>query len=269
VTARKIAAIMQDRYVSVPVVVENKKGAGGLIALQHVIRQPNDGHTIFGLTSSVVTRTVSAKKESMLDQLSFLLRVVDDYESIIIKDGGALADAQSIVEQAKKANGSQIWVGPAAGGTDHIFAKKFWSTSGITAKWIPYRSGGEALASLLGGHGSVYVGNPADVVGRDGLKIAAVASPERLGDFPDVPTFRELGYDSLTGESLWRGFAVKKGTPDDRVSKITSILKKVTSDSEWKEFLKSNSIQPLNDSADLFAASVQAQIADDKKHLNS
>jgi tripartite-type tricarboxylate transporter receptor subunit TctC len=269
VTSRKIAAIMQSRYTSVPVVVENKKGAGGLIALQHVLRQRPDGYTVFGLTSSVITRTVSAKKQSMLSDLHYLLRVVDDYEGLIVKDGGELSDAQAIIGNAKQKKGAQIWVGPAAGGTDHIFAKKFWKASGISAKWIPYRSGGEAMASLLGGHGSVYVGNPADVVGRTGLKLAAVSSPERLTGFPDTPTFKELGLDSLTGESLWRGYAIRKDVDSGVAATLTELFQKVAKDSEWLEFLRKNSIHPLTDNAALFASAVESQIESDKKHLDS
>ena len=88
---------------------------------------------------------------------------------------------------------------------------KTWKAAGIEAKWIPYAGGGKAMAALLGGHGTVYVGNPQDVIGRPDLKVAVIASPKRLGgQFADVPTFAELGVQGLDDEIMWRGFMTKK-----------------------------------------------------------
>jgi tripartite-type tricarboxylate transporter receptor subunit TctC len=107
------------------------------------------------------------------------------------------------------------------------------------------------------------------VVGRQGLQIAAVASPERLSEFPEVPTFKELGYDSLTGESLWRGFAVRKGVTLEKTKVLRELFQKVMSDEEWLEYLKTNAVRPFDDTSAQFAAAIEKQIASDKEHLQS
>lgn len=269
ITARKAASIMQKKYVDKPVVVENKKGAGGIVALSHVLRQPADGHTVFGLTSSVVSKLVASNKESELEKLHFLTRMAEDFECLITSSDSSFSDVKQLISEAKQKAGAQVWAGPASEGTDHLFAVKFWEQAGIRAKWIPYRSGSEAIAAVLGSHADVYVGNPGDTLGRPKLKILAVASPERLAKFPDVPTFRELGMDALTNESLWRGFAVRGGTSPDVITSLEEIFAKVNKDPEWLAFLAQADINPVFDTAADFKQIVQTQVTQDKKALSS
>ncbi|MFC1832192.1 Bug family tripartite tricarboxylate transporter substrate binding protein, partial [Thermodesulfobacteriota bacterium] len=152
----------------------------------------------------------------------------------------------------------QIWVGPAAGGNDHIMAMKTWNAAGIKAKWIPYASGGKAMAALLGGHGVVYVGNPQDVIGRPDLKVAVISSPERLGgDFADVPTFKEVGIEGLDNEILWRGFMAKKGMPEEAKAFYHDLFDKVNNDAEWQEYVQRGGAVPLFDKEDKFLATVK------------
>ncbi|MEZ4754977.1 MAG: tripartite tricarboxylate transporter substrate binding protein [Bdellovibrionota bacterium] len=219
VTARKIASIIQRDLVNVPVVVENKMGAGGIVAINYVSTRPADGHTILGLTSSVISKTIAAKQDSLLQKISFLALIAEDYEALITSKESNLTSIEDIKNHAQNAKRQQVWVGPASGGTDHIFALKVWKQLGITANWIPYRSGGEAIASLMGGHGLVYVGNASDVDGRPNLQIAAISAPHRLKKYPSTPTFEELGFSELTNESLWRGFAVHKDTETETTEK--------------------------------------------------
>ncbi len=266
ITSRLIANIAK-KYVDVPIVVENKKGAGGIVATQYVLSKPADGYTIFGMTSSVISSTIKGKRTSNLDKLYYLAMMVKDYECLITNKKLKVVTFEDIIKDAKEKNGKQLWVGPAAGGTDHIFAMKVWRATGIKAKWIPYKGGSKAIAALLGGHGVVYVGNPQDTLGRPDLYVAAVASPERLKGFEDSPTFRELGYDELTGEVLWRGYALKKGTPRDRIEFLENLFEKVSKDPEWIAFVEKGSMEPVFIKGVEFAKAVVEQKVKDTAFL--
>lgn len=266
ITARKLADILQkEKIVPVPVIVENKKGAGGLIALHTVLHKPADGYVIFGFTSSVISKIVQAKQEKKLGDLHFLARVVTDYECLITRKNSGLDSLKTI--KAKALAGRQIWAGPAAGGTDHIFAMKTWDAIGVKGVWIPYRSGGEAIAALLGGHADVYVGNPQDVSGRPGLQVIAIASPERLPEFKSAPTFSELTYEELTGEMLWRGFAVRKGVPEEHIGYLENVIKKATETTEWKTFLLRGNTLPSFDTGEAFRTVAMKQADSDRTIL--
>jgi putative tricarboxylic transport membrane protein len=112
-----------------------------------------------------------------------------DPECVITNGTQDLYEWQEIVENAVKHPGQQNWVGPAAGGLDHVTALKIWDAYGMDAKWIPFKSGGKALAALLGEQGVAYVGNPRDALGNADLHIAAVSSPNRLGYRENKPPF--------------------------------------------------------------------------------
>jgi tripartite-type tricarboxylate transporter receptor subunit TctC len=151
-----------------------------------------------------------------------------------------------LIADAKAKKGEQIWVGPAKGGNDHIMAMKTWKAAGISAKWIPYASGGKAMAALMGNHGVAYVGNPQDVLGKPDLKVAVIASSERLGgQFSDVPTFSELGIKGLDNEIMWRGFMVKKGTPKEAVDFYVDLFDKVNKDPDWQVYIKKGGANPV------------------------
>lgn len=272
ISARKIAQVLEKNLVEEPVVVENKKGAGGLVAIQHVLRQPADGHTVLALTSSVVSKAVESRQEDKLDQLEMLVRLVDDYECLVVKEGGKFDSLAALTAAVKDPNGRSIWAGPEVGGTDHLFALKYWKAVGGKGVWIPYKSGGEALAALLGGHADVYVGNPQDVKGRSGLKILAVASPERISQFGQVPTFLELSADEpglkqLTGESLWRGLAVRKGTPDGVKQQLSALLQKMVDTDSWKSFITEGGATSVFETGAKFQNFVAAQADADRDLL--
>ncbi|MCB0321424.1 MAG: hypothetical protein KDD60_10910, partial [Bdellovibrionales bacterium] len=82
VSARKLAIELEHLGIQYPVVVENRKGAGGMVAIQHVLRQPADGHTVLALTSSVVSKAIESHNEGRLRELEMLVRLVDDYECL-------------------------------------------------------------------------------------------------------------------------------------------------------------------------------------------
>ena len=184
--------------------------------------------------------------------------MVVDPEAVITNRKAKVNTWDQLVADAKAKKGKQIWVGPAAGGNDHIMAMKTWKAAGIEAKWIPYAGGGKSMAALMGGHGIAYVGNPQDVIGRPDLKVAAIASPKRLGgEFANVPTFEELGVKGLNNEIMWRGFMSKKGIPAEAEAFYLDLLNKVNNDPEWKAYIEKGGASPVMMGAEEFAAVVE------------
>ncbi len=236
VTARKIIAIAA-KYTDATFVALNKPGAGGIVAMKAILQGKTDGYTILMATMSNIAKVVTSKGDVNLDDFTWLAMLVSDAECIITNKTQEINTWEQLAEDAKAKAGKQIWVGPAAGGRDHIMAMKVWENTGITAKWIPYASGGKAMAALLGGHGVAYVGNPLDTVGKPDLKVAIISREERLKQFPDAPTFKELGVEGLDNEIMWRGIVVKNGTDPDALAFYADLFQKVAKDPEWIEFL--------------------------------
>ena len=233
ILARKFTDIA-SKYTDATFVVENKPGAGGIVAMEYVATTKPDGYTLMYMTKSNISKLVETNSE--LDPMTFdwisLLQI--DPECVITNNKTDVVTWEDVVRDAKAKNGNQLWLGPAAGGLDHVTAQAIWKKAGIKAKWVPFESGGKAKAALLGKQGATYTGNPGEIIGKPDFSIAAICNDKRLPQFPDVPTFKELGLDGLENEIMWRGFAVKAGTPDNIIAWYDDLFEKVTNDPDWK-----------------------------------
>lgn len=232
ILSRKFTDIA-SKYTDATFVVENKAGAGGIVAMEYVATTKPDGYILMYMTKSNISKLVTTDSE--LDPMTFdwIAQMQIDPEAVITNNTTGVVTWEQIVADAKAKGGDQLWLGPAAGGLDHVTAQAIWKAAGIEAKWVPFASGGKAKAALLGKMGVTYTGNPGEIIGKPDFSIAAIATAERLPQFPDVPTFKELGLDGLENEVMWRGFAVKAGTPDNIIAWYDDIFEKVTNDPEW------------------------------------
>ncbi len=268
VTSRKFVAVAK-KFTDATFVVENKEGAGGLVGMQAVLEQPADGYTVFAATTSNIAKVLTSKKnvDEYIWGFEWIAMLMKDPECLIAASAAAVNSWETVLKDAKEKNGAQLWTGPAAGGNDHLLAMKVWDRSGMSAKWIPYKSGPEAMMGLLSGQGVVYVGNPADVGGREGFRIIAVARKERMKQFPDAPTFTELGVKGLDDEAMWRGFAVKKGTPEEAIAWWEALLKKVAADPEWRGFLEKDGIDVVDYGRKEFTPQIQKDLDNSTVYL--
>jgi hypothetical protein len=111
--------------------------------------------------------------------------------------------------------------------------------TGVMARHIPFGGANPAITAVIGGHVDAVVAGPGEMqVQRDAgnLKILGVMSKDRLGLFPDVPTFRETGYDVILG--TWRGLAVPAGTPKTAQDKLSAAFLEAVTDLEFIEFAR-------------------------------
>ena len=267
VFSRKFAAIA-SKYTDAEFVVLNKDGAGGMVAIKHIISGKADGYQLAAVTRSNIGKMVSTGNEADIDKLTWLAMLVSDPEAIITLKGSKVETWEQIIADAKAKNGEQLWVGPAAGGNDHIMAMRTWKAAGISAKWVPFKSGGKAMAALMGEHGAVYVGNPQDVIGKPDLMVAVIASEKRLdGEFANVPTFNELGIKGLDDEIMWRGFMLKKGVPQEAYDFYMDLLNKVNADPEWQAYISRGGANPVLYDEKQFTDIVKKDVETFSEHL--
>jgi tripartite-type tricarboxylate transporter receptor subunit TctC len=97
--------------------------------------------------------------------------------------------------------------------------------------------------AVLGGEADVQMGNPFDTGGRD-LWVAAIASPTRMAGFEDSPTFAELGFPQLNDMHMWRGYAVRRGTPPAMIDWFQTLIYFVAQNPEWIAYNADFAIAP-------------------------
>lgn len=242
-TARKFADVAR-KYSDQPLIIINKPGAGGIVAIEEFLQGPADGHLILAVTRSNVAKLIEARREELFDGLDWFALLINDPECVIVDRRSQAHDWASLRAENEARAGNQAWPGPAIGGLDHLFALKLWEKTGMSGRWIPYQSGGQAMAALMGGFGSAYVGNPYDLRGKPHLGIAAISGHTRYPQFPDVPTFLELGIEGLENETMWRGFAVRDTLPEGARQWWHQLFLQVSSDPAWFEEWTADAIDP-------------------------
>ena len=136
--------------------------------------------------------------------------------------------------------------------------------------WVPFKGGQDAALALLGGHIDVAIMTPSSALAqiRNGdLRLLGISSAERNEYFPDVPTFKEQGYNVI--ESIWRGIMVKAGTPKVIVDSLMSAIEKMKQTKEWQDFSRLNMQSSVNISLDDMQKKVRDEVAADRDFLMS
>jgi len=262
--ARKVSEIAR-KYSDVPFVVENRSGTQGLVAMKHVLDTKADGYTLLGVTKSFISTVLVNKSKVKLDDFLFVANMVSDPEAIISNQNRGFNSIDDIIKDAQR-DEKQVWIGPGTGSRDHLLALKGWEVLGIDASWIDYKSGPQSILALLRDESAVYVGNPADIKGKSGLDIISIASDSRLSSLPDIPTFKEQGYE--LSESMWRGFAFRKGVPQEAVDYVTGILQDVVDDEEWKSYCDETYVFSNFEKHTEFTQRIEQEVEETNYYLN-
>lgn len=209
-----------------PVIVENRTGAGGVVAAEMVLRSPADGYTLFLAISSA-----SIINGSLRDGLNFIHDSVPVailvQEPIILSVNPSLPPKTlpEFIAYAKANPGRLSMASPGNGTTPHIAGELFKIMVGIDMVHIPYRGGAPALTDLAGGQVQVAFMGPAASMGlvRSGnIRALAVTSDTRAAVLPDLPTIGEFvpGYEA----SNWFGLVAPKNTAPDIIDKLNKLI---------------------------------------------
>ena len=257
-TARAIQTAMQEADLASGVKVENISGAGGTIGLaQFVTSKKGKGNTIL-VGGLVMTGAILTNKSAVtLDMVTPLARLTGEYELIVVPADSPLKSMGELVEKLKSDPGSVSWGGGSTGGTDHILAGLIAKGAGVDptkVNYIAHSGGGEALASILGGHVTAGVSGfeefwPQVEAGK--LRALAISAEERLPNV-DVPTLKESGVDVALVN--WRGIFAPPGLRDRDMKALTEAVAKMVESPAWKETLQKRGWLDMYQPADEFAS---------------
>ena len=213
------------------VIVENRVGAGGQIALTELAGAEPDGHTI-GLTNLPSSLAyMNPDKQATYDGDSFVaLAGINRFRGVMaVSAGSEYTDAASFISAAKAAPG-QLTVGvDGLTGDDHIIALQFEEETGTDLKVVPFDSGSEKLTALIGGQIDVSFGSvPTFKAQLDSGEVRALAAldEETIPGLEDVPTSKEEGFDVV-----WASYNVVSapaGVPDDVVAALEEAISKAS-----------------------------------------
>ncbi|MGB3291260.1 MAG: tripartite tricarboxylate transporter substrate binding protein [Burkholderiaceae bacterium] len=237
--ARAVGAKLQEQ-MGVPVVVDNRPGAGGTIGAAFAAHSAPDGYTL--LILNLVPHTSSAglyKNLSFEPVKSFsALGLVGETPYVIAVNPSVKAKTlQEFVALAKAKPGNMNYGSSGVGGVSHLSTELFLNTAGIKLTHVPYKGDGPVVTDLIGGQIDVTFGNvlallPHIRAGK--LRALAVTGDARSSTMPDVPTVKESGYPDYVVVGQF-GFAVPAGTPAEVIQRLSRELVKAVKSPDIQE----------------------------------
>ena len=238
------------------VIVNNKTGAGGAIGFAAGSSEKPDGYNVTALVAELLTVPQVATVNFSYKSFVPVCNVNSSYGTITVRADAPYNTLQEFIVYAK-AHPGEVKIGNSGvGGIWHFVAAAFASEAGIVVNHIPFEGGGSAVVALAGGHVDAVPVTPQEVevqVKAGKAKILTVLAPKRLDEIANVPTADELGFKNLVF-TIWRGFGVPKGTPDEVVAVLRDAFKAVLDDPMVTEFMASKHFaKDFKDSKDFYS----------------
>jgi tripartite-type tricarboxylate transporter receptor subunit TctC len=240
ITTRTVAPKLAEA-LGQQVIVENKPGAGGILAAESVARAEPDGHTLLLITNGTAVSQALFKSLPFDPLKDFALVSTMGYFGLVIVTG-AQSPAKTLKEAialAKASPGKQNIGTIIAGSTQNLSAELFKSTAGVDMQIIPYKNTGDVYTAVRGGDVHLafeFVAPMLSNIGAGTVRALAVTSTKRHPRLPDVPTAVEAGLAGYDVAS-WNGIAAPARTPAAVIERLNrEMVKAVASDDVQKRF---------------------------------
>ncbi len=237
--ARPVAAAT-EKVLKSPVVVVNKTGAAGAVGMSFVANSKPDGYTLLMALSSIsiipeADKLFDRKPAYTMDQLTPIALISADPTILVVRADRPWKSVKEFVDAAKKQPEQISYSSSGVYGTLHMAMEMLSHAAGITLKHVPYAGAGPALTAILGGHVDALASGPAVVlphIKAGKLRPLAGWGAKRVASLPDVPTFKELGYDIEF--YIWAGMFAPTGTPEPILRKLRETVRQAVQEPDFK-----------------------------------
>ncbi|MFZ2652292.1 MAG: tripartite tricarboxylate transporter substrate binding protein [Burkholderiaceae bacterium] len=245
---RMITGIMdENKWSPVALNVNNRAGGSGTVGYTYLINKKGDSHVVAGATPMVVSGKLQGRLSgNHRDAITVLMIVAIDELMISVRSESPFKTIEEFVAAARAKPGQLTVGGTGTHNEDHIFSHLFEQAAGIKLKYVPFNSGGEVTAALMGGHIDAGIMNPNEIAAQveaGKAKNLAVAAHKRMPDAPEVPTFAEKGH-KFYWEQM-RGVVGPANMAPEAVAWWQDTLQRVTQTKKWQEdYIRRNLLTP-------------------------
>jgi tripartite-type tricarboxylate transporter receptor subunit TctC len=247
-----------------PIVIENRGGAGGNIAIAAVKRLPADGYTMLVCSSAFVVNPslyASANYEPLRDFVPLMV-IGASPNVFVVPEQSPIKSMKDFIEKAKARPGTMNWTSPGAGTTPQLAGELIKLRTGIQMQHIPFPGAGPATNAVLAGQVDLYtanIGSLQSLIDGGKLRPIAVTSKTRWKPLPDVPTLDEVGIKDAESDTFQAVF-VLAGTPQPVIDRVARELTAILSRPDVKEKFDKIGLPVVAEGPAAFRARVQREV---------
>jgi tripartite-type tricarboxylate transporter receptor subunit TctC len=260
ILARTLGDVVSKQWGQT-VIIENRPGAGGVIASQALAASPPDGHTLIVVASGHATNPFLYPKipYDTFNDFTPISLLASSPNILLVRADSPFKTLADMIAQARATPGSLSFAHAGTGTSTHLAGELLKNLAGIGLNAIPYKGGAPAINDLLGGQIPMSFNNGPESVGQieaGTVRALAVTTASRASFLPNVPSMAETvpGYDT----EVWWGLLGPAGMPRDLVEKISNDFVAALSTEAVKERLVKLGAAPIGSSPQKFDAKIRA-----------
>jgi tripartite-type tricarboxylate transporter receptor subunit TctC len=273
IVARVIAEPL-GKALGQPVVIENKAGGGGVIGASETAKSAPDGYSLGMATVSTTAANPAINPKipyNVATDFTPVINIAATPNIIAVHPSFPAKDFKGFLAEIKANPGKYSYASSGTGGIGHLQTELFKSLSQTFIIHIPYRGAGPALNDVVAGQVPIMFDNlPSALPFIQSGKLVpiVVAAPQRLAVLPQVPTFKEVGFEPVNRMAYY-GILGPKGMPKEIVDKISSATRQVLQDPAVRKRIEDTGSLLVGNTPEQFAAQMKAEFEVYKKVVDT
>jgi tripartite-type tricarboxylate transporter receptor subunit TctC len=245
ITARHQQPFFKEKFGQ-DVVISYKPGGGGAVGWAQLNSIKGDGYTIMGTNlPHIIVKPLQKDVGFKTDDLTNVYMFHYTPDALVVTRDSPFKTVQDVIDYAKANPGKLTLSGSGKGTANHLAQIRFDGMAGVKTTYVSFKGTGKAVAALLGEQVKASWGyTSVGAKHSEQVRLLAVAMKERHPKFPDVPTFKELGFDLVSG--AYRGIAVPKSTPEAIRVKLSEMIGQINADPEFRKRMENDGMALLD-----------------------
>jgi tripartite-type tricarboxylate transporter receptor subunit TctC len=246
ISARHQQAVLKKKCPNIETIVQYKPGAGGGLMWAQMNSLPGDGYNIVGINlPHIVLQPLEGQVQYKTDDVTPTYWFHYTPDAIVVPEQSTIKTFADLVKMAKTKPGEVTLAGSGTNSANHAAHEKLNIVANIKTTYVPFKGTGDLTTAVLGQHVTGAMSYSAFAINSKGkVRAIAVAMDKRHPLLPDVPTFKELGFDWVDG--AYRGIGMPKSTPPDARKRMSDLWATLNNDAEMKELAFKSGFELVN-----------------------